>query len=192
MSQTETAAPSGLIQAGASVRQYVWSPLYTDALILRARDADGDGSLEERRYVAQDANYECDGDARGRRGGQERYVYDPYGAQTIYDPTYSVVRSASSWGWVFGFRGLRLDTATGKYHARNRDYDPAQGRWTTVDPIGFDAGDINLYRLEGNSPLQNLDPSGNQWVFGLKDTIWVRLSPFAERKVTVQPPLDRE
>ena len=40
--------------AGATVRQYVWSAAgYVDELVLRDRDTDGNGSLEERLYVAQ-------------------------------------------------------------------------------------------------------------------------------------------
>jgi hypothetical protein len=42
---------------GQAKVQYVWSPVYVDALILRDRDADNNGTLEERLYVAQDANY---------------------------------------------------------------------------------------------------------------------------------------
>jgi RHS repeat-associated protein len=28
-------------------------------------------------------------------------------------------------------------------------FDPTIGRWTTQDPLGFDAGDDNLYRYDG-------------------------------------------
>jgi len=41
-------------------------------------------------------------------------------------------------------------------------YDPYIGRWLQEDPIGFDAGDINLYRYVGNSPTNATDPSGLQ------------------------------
>jgi uncharacterized protein RhaS with RHS repeats len=34
------------------------------------------------------------------------------------------------------------------------------GRWMQQDPIGFDAGDTNLYRYVGNDPVNSLDPSG--------------------------------
>lgn len=37
--------------------QYVWSPVYVGALILRDRDSNVDGTLEERLWVVQDANY---------------------------------------------------------------------------------------------------------------------------------------
>ncbi|WP_347245729.1 RHS repeat-associated core domain-containing protein, partial [Thermogutta sp.] len=34
------------------------------------------------------------------------------------------------------------------------------GRWMSEDPIGFDAGDGNLYRYVGNDPATRLDPLG--------------------------------
>jgi hypothetical protein len=39
-------------------------------------------------------------------------------------------------------------------------YDPKVGRWTTQDPIGFDAKDANLYRYVGNHPTIAADPTG--------------------------------
>lgn len=39
-------------------------------------------------------------------------------------------------------------------------FHPTLGRWLQEDPIGFDAGDANLYRAEENSPTNLLDPYG--------------------------------
>jgi len=39
-------------------------------------------------------------------------------------------------------------------------YDPGIGRWLQQDPIGFRAGDANLYRYVGNKPTNMTDPSG--------------------------------
>lgn len=39
-------------------------------------------------------------------------------------------------------------------------YDPSVGRWLEEDPIGFDAGDMDLYRYVGNDPTNATDPSG--------------------------------
>jgi hypothetical protein len=39
-------------------------------------------------------------------------------------------------------------------------YDPSIGRWLQEDPIGFDAGDVNLYRYTKNNPVSERDPSG--------------------------------
>jgi RHS repeat-associated protein len=39
-------------------------------------------------------------------------------------------------------------------------FSPSLGRWLQQDPIGFDAGDSNLYRYVGNGPTDRNDPSG--------------------------------
>lgn len=45
-------------------------------------------------------------------------------------------------------------------------YDPTVGRWLNQDPIGFQAGDPNLYRYVGNKVTTHTDPSG------LEDVWW--------------------
>jgi hypothetical protein len=42
----------------------------------------------------------------------------------------------------------------------NRWYDSSTGRWISQNPIGFAAGDANLYRYVGNGPTNATDPSG--------------------------------
>ena len=39
-------------------------------------------------------------------------------------------------------------------------YDPTIGRWISEDPMGFQAGDANLYRYVGNDPQGATDASG--------------------------------
>jgi RHS repeat-associated protein len=53
-----------------------------------------------------------------------------------------------------------LDTATELYNNRARYYDPATGRPLSQDPLGFNAGDSNLYRYVNNAPTNATDPSG--------------------------------
>jgi len=53
-----------------------------------------------------------------------------------------------------------LDRFTGLYNNRARWYDAGAGRFISEDPIGFAAGDANLYRYCGNSPTNATDPSG--------------------------------
>ncbi|MBI2805644.1 MAG: hypothetical protein HYX68_11760 [Planctomycetes bacterium] len=45
---------------------------------------------------------------------------------------------------------------------RARYYDASTGRWLSQDPLGFDAGDSNLYRYVNNAPTLATDPSGLQ------------------------------
>jgi len=58
------------------------------------------------------------------------------------------------------FTGREFDAETGLYYYRARYYDPATGRFISQDPIGFDAGDANLYRYVGNAPTNATDPTG--------------------------------
>ncbi len=44
--------------------------------------------------------------------------------------------------------------------AGHRWYDAVVGRWLSEDPIGFAAGDGNLYRYVGNGPVGAVDPTG--------------------------------
>jgi RHS repeat-associated protein len=61
----------------------------------------------------------------------------------------------------YGYTGRETDGETGLDYYRARYYDAANGRFISVDPIGFGAGDTNLYRYVGNSSTMYTDPSGN-------------------------------
>ena len=60
----------------------------------------------------------------------------------------------------FGYTGREFDEETGLYYYRARYYDAATGRFISQDPIGFEAGDGNLYRYVFNSPTNFNDYSG--------------------------------
>jgi RHS repeat-associated protein len=63
---------------------------------------------------------------------------------------------------MMGFAGMELDSVTGMNLAVYRVQDPGTGRWTSQDPLGFAAGDANLYRYAGNGPTDWIDPTGLQ------------------------------
>jgi RHS repeat-associated protein len=140
--------------------RYVWSPVYVDAMVLRDRDTDADGALDERLWAQQDANWNVTAVVDGTGAVVERYVYDAFGAVTVYSPTYSTVRSSSNYGWQYEFQGLQSDGVTGNLYARNRDYDPGLGRFTSLDPSRFEGGDSDLYRTMANSPINRTDSHG--------------------------------
>jgi RHS repeat-associated protein len=62
--------------------------------------------------------------------------------------------------FLFGYTGRERDEETGLHYYRARYYDPAVGRFVSEDPIGFEAGDANLYRYVGNEATGKTDPSG--------------------------------
>ncbi len=88
-------------------------------------------------------------------GSQVKHVaYDSFGG--------IVSENASSVSLRFGYAGREQDSETGLYYNRARYYDPSTGRFISQDPIGFDAGDANLYRYVGNDPMNNTDPTGEE------------------------------
>ncbi|NJM99656.1 MAG: RHS repeat-associated core domain-containing protein, partial [Phormidesmis sp. RL_2_1] len=60
----------------------------------------------------------------------------------------------------FGYTGRERDEETGLYYYRARYFDPAVGTFVSEDPLGFGAGDVNMYRYVFNSPTNYTDPSG--------------------------------
>jgi RHS repeat-associated protein len=60
----------------------------------------------------------------------------------------------------FGFTGREYDPETGLDYYRARYYDTWVGQFISPDPLGFGAGDANLYRYVGNSPTNFTDPTG--------------------------------
>jgi RHS repeat-associated protein len=60
----------------------------------------------------------------------------------------------------FGYTGRESDPETGLYYYRARYFDANVGRFISTDPIGFEAGDSNLYRYVFNNSTTYTDPSG--------------------------------
>ena len=69
-------------------------------------------------------------------------------------------RTPSDGDRMMGFAGMERDTVTGLNLAVNRVQKPGTGRWTSQDPLGFAAGDADLYRFVRNSPTNFTDKSG--------------------------------
>jgi RHS repeat-associated protein len=81
---------------------------------------------------------------------------------------------ASEGDRMMGFAGMELDSVTGLNLAVNRVQNPGTGRWTSQDPLGFGAGDSDLYRYVGNMPTLATDPSGlyRMWIKDFEGGIW--------------------
>jgi RHS repeat-associated protein len=79
-----------------------------------------------------------------------------------YDSFGRIVGQTSSIDLRFAYTGREWDAETGQYYYRARYYDPTVGRFINEDPLGFGAGDTNIYRYVGNSPTNYIDPSGEE------------------------------
>lgn len=67
------------------------------------------------------------------------------------------------------FTSYDRSSTTGLDYAVNRFYDPRQGRFTQVDPLGMAAASLadpqtlNMYSYVGNDPVNRVDPDGQFW-----------------------------
>lgn len=81
----------------------------------------------------------------------ESYRFTAFGEEIIPDSL------APKNPWRFSSK--RIDPLTGLVHFGKREYDPATGRWTTKDPLGFVEGP-NRYAYSQNNPLTRYDLYG--------------------------------
>ncbi|HEX5155158.1 MAG TPA: RHS repeat-associated core domain-containing protein [Parafilimonas sp.] len=92
----------------------------------------------------------------------ERYAYDPFGKQTIYDAN-NVILLVSAVGNTYLFTGRQIDKETGLYYFRARYYDAVTGRFLQRDPLGYVDG-LGLYAYVNNNPLSSFDPIGTEGI----------------------------
>jgi RHS repeat-associated protein len=108
----------------------------------------------------------------------EHYQYDAFGNLTAIVSAAGMVISTDRSTAVtrYQYTGRDWDSDSGLQYNRARWYDPATGRWISEDPIGFVAGDANLYRYVGNSSTNAVDPEGLDWL----DTVDAAFAGFAD------------
>jgi len=87
-------------------------------------------------------------------------VTDTYRYKAYGEPVAATGSTVNPFRWV-GSRGYYWGEELRQYSVRARHYDPATSQFISRDPIGFAAGDANLYRYVFNAPLLRTDPTGN-------------------------------
>jgi RHS repeat-associated protein len=168
---------------GQAQVQYIWSPVYVDAIMLRDRDTNSDGSLDERLWTQLDANFNVTALVDESGIVVERYSYDPFGSVVAMSSTWGTL-GTSTYEWSYLHQSGRLAFESGLIQFRRRDYNPRTGRWHENDPIGFDGMDSNLYRYIGNNPVGSLDPYGLVIIIEprtIQSGYWFR---YCERSIT--------
>jgi len=78
----------------------------------------------------------------------------------LYDAFGRITEETNPADHLFYFTARPLEKETGLQNNLHRWYEPPTGKWLSEDPIGFDAGDGNLYRYVGNMPATAKDPDG--------------------------------
>ena len=158
-----------------SVSQYVWSASYIDAPVVRFHDGNADGNLDDAgdsvRHCTWDANQNVTTTITDDTGGSittQHVAYDAYGKATEYNGGWTTNLGAPAEDGPL-YCGYWFDLETGSDLARNRYYSVVLAAWFSRDPITYEAGDPNLYRYCGNSPVVYVDPSGtNYWDYVTK------------------------
>jgi RHS repeat-associated protein len=56
--------------------------------------------------------------------------------------------------------GTELNRSSGWYETPFRNYDPALGRFVSVDPLAEEYGSLSAYHYAGNNPIMINDPTG--------------------------------
>jgi len=146
--------------------------LYQDPLNPVA-ELDGAGNVIARFVYADKINVPA---YMVKGGVTYRVISDPLGSPRLvvdtttgaiaqrmdYDEFGNVTLDTNPGFQPFGFAGGIYDDATGLVRFGARDYDSESGRWLSKDPVGFSAGDMNLYAYALNDPMKWIDPFGLQ------------------------------
>jgi RHS repeat-associated protein len=127
---------------GTLIERYLYGDS-TDSVLAVERDGTMSWSLADRQGSVVDLVDE-DGTVLNH------FVYDSFGNRT----------QTSEVEFRYGYTGRELDRETGLYYYRARYYDASVGRFISEDPMGFGAGDTNLYRYVFNNATNYTDPSG--------------------------------
>jgi RHS repeat-associated protein len=98
---------------------------------------------------------------------RDKVTYGAFGnitAESTYDASGNreTPTNPAAYRGRYGWDSYETDAETGLNYVHARYYDPLTGRWMSQDPLGFDAGDSNLYRYVNNRPTVETDPSGLQ------------------------------
>jgi RHS repeat-associated protein len=114
----------------------------------------------------------------------EKYTYDVYGRPTVTSWDYNTwswkaPSDRSSFGNRYMFTGREWLADVQLYDYRNRLYNPDTGRFMQKDPLGFEAGDSNLFRYCGGDPVNHSDPMGTDiWNPSMSDKTHMFEGPF--------------
>ncbi len=139
-------------------RQFTWGTRYIDDLVLRTRDTDTSGTLDETVYALQDANWNVVALVSSAGTVVERFRYTPYGRSTVLDANFTADSDGiSDYDWEYRFTSREYDSETALHYFRARFYHDGLGRFIGRDPLEFVHGG-NLYA--GYFVLNAIDPSG--------------------------------
>ncbi len=108
---------------------------FIDDLVVRDRDSNGGGTLNERLYALDDPLGSVVAVVNSAGAVQERYAYSSYGAPFFLSAAFGM-ESGTVVDWETLLAAYRADSCTGLYMARSRFFHCALGVWLSRDRIG--------------------------------------------------------
>ena len=126
-------------------------------IVLRDRDTTGNGTLDERLYALQDANWNVTAITNSSGTVQQRFAYSAYGQPTFLTAGFGSSTNTESWETLYA--GYRWGVTSHLFHIRNRVYNATLGTWVQRDPLHYSDSD-NLYAYARSNPLKATDSSG--------------------------------
>jgi RHS repeat-associated protein len=136
-------------------RQFVWGLRYIDDLILRDRSVGG--TLDERLFALQDANWNVTALVNISGAVQQRFAYSPYGVPLFLNADFTSGSNIKDWETLFC--GYRWDATTSLCFIRHRSLHAVLGHWLERDPISHSDWTTH-YDYANNGPMSFLDPLG--------------------------------
>ena len=110
-------------------------------------------TLNDNRYTIM-----TQGDMVYRANWLSAVIYYPFGLEMP-------ARQSRFLGYRYRYNGKERDEATGLYDYGARYYDPAVGRWTSVDPLTKDYPYLTPYQFASNSPISGIDLDGLEYYY---------------------------
>jgi RHS repeat-associated protein len=142
---------SGIVSANP-LEQYVKTPFYDDAPVLRDFDPTTSGS-PTRYYYTFDANYNVTALVSAGTA-VERYVYSPYGTATFLASTFAPLSPQQSQvGNAITYASRSLDPESGLYYLQRRSYNGPLGTFGSRSA----APRTNLYEYAQSGPVNQVD-----------------------------------
>ena len=140
-------------------KRFVYGIRGRNDLVLRERDTNSNGALDETLYSLSDALGSVTAITDDSGSIQQRYRYQAFGPSKLLNPNFTDWTTGTDYDWETRFHGEVRDGETGYYNYGYRYYLPELGRWPNRDPIDEEGG-INLYAMVKNDILNHTDYMG--------------------------------
>ena len=129
--------------------------------LVRYRDTDANGSMDETQHYTWDANGNITSMLNLSGSVVERYTYEAYGRPSFWSGSWATRTGPAHGNRILFGAAYFQDRDTDLYFANARYYHSTLGRFISRDPLADAYQDgPNLYQYVGSNPVNWVDPEG--------------------------------